>query len=100
MAWRTAKSIPVLFTQLQRAVPAARPGASGGIGAAAWGTIGDAEHDPTSDHSPHDFPGWGKQIVTAGDFPNTPALGLDAHRVLDDIRKSRDPRAKYGISNG
>lgn len=99
MTWRTARSIPVLFDQLQRAAPAAAPHGSGGIQASEWGTIGDAEHDPTSDHSPKDFPGWGQDIVTAGDFPNRPGLGLDAHARLDSIRRSHDTRVKYGISN-
>ncbi len=94
--WRVAQSLLVLHAQLKagsRAAPPATP-------YSAWGTIGDAAHDPTSDHTPHDFPGWGTQIVTAADFPNAPALGLDAHRVLDDIRRARDQRVKYGISNG
>jgi hypothetical protein len=97
MAWRAARSLLVLHQQLQAGAPRARPPATG---ADEWGLIGDAAHDPTSDHSPHDFPGWGSQIVTAADFPNRPDLGLDAHQVLDDIRRSHDPRVKYGISNG
>jgi len=102
MAWRAARSLLVLQRQLQVAAPQAAPRGvgAGTLDASAWGLIGDAEHDPTSDHSPHDFPGWGNDIVTAADFPNAPALGLDAHQVLDDIRRSHDPRAKYGISNG
>nr|BFE63684.1 hypothetical protein GCM10020063_082100 [Dactylosporangium thailandense] len=96
MAWRAAKSILALFEQLQRAAPRAAPPATDPD---SWGLKGDAKHDPTSDHTPHDFSGWGSQIVTAGDFPNVPSLGLDAHKVLDDIRRARDPRAKYGISN-
>lgn len=96
MAWRPARSLLVLQRQLQAAAPRARPATS----ADEWGLIGDALHDPTSDHSPHDFPGWGDDIVTAADFPNRPDLGLDAHRVLDNIRRSRDPRVKYAISNG
>ncbi|MER7280428.1 hypothetical protein ABT369_38925 [Dactylosporangium sp. NPDC000244] len=86
-----------MHQQLQAGAPRARPP---GTGADEWGLIGDAAHDPTSDHSPHNFPSWGNQIVTAADFPNRPDLGLDAHRVLDDIRRSRDGRVKYGISNG
>src|SRR6185295_9018199 len=97
MAWRAARSLLALHQQLQAGAPRAKPPATG---ADEWGLIGDAAHDPTSDHTPHDFPGWGNDIVTAADFPNRPDLGLDAHRVLDDIRRSRDPRAKYGISNG
>lgn len=97
MAWRAARSLLVLHQQLKTGASRAAPPATG---ADEWGLLGDAAHDPTSDHSPHDFPGWGDDIVSAGDFPNRPDLGLDAHRVLDDIRRSRDPRAKYGISNG
>lgn len=97
MAWRAARSLVVLHEQLQAGAPRARPPATG---VDEWGLIGDAAHDSTSDHTPHNFPGWGNQIVTAADFPNRPDLGLDAHRVLDDIRRSRDPRVKYGISNG
>lgn len=96
MAWRAARSLTTLHAQLKAGSRAAPPATA----ADAWGLIGDAAHDPDSDHTPHDFPGWGSQIVTAADFPNAPALGLDAHKVLDDIRRARDPRAKYGISNG
>lgn len=97
MAWRVAKSILTLHAQLKRGAPRAAPPATP---ADAWGTIGDAVHDPTSDHSPHDLPGLGDGVVTAGDFPDVPDLGLDARKVLDDIRRSRDPRVKYGISHG
>lgn len=96
MTWRAAKSLLVLHQQLKAGSRAAPPA----TGADEWGLIGDAAHDPTSDHTPHDFPGWGTQIVTAADFPNRPDLGLDAHQVLDDIRRSHDTRVKYGISNG
>ncbi len=96
MTWRAANSLLVLHAQLKRGSRAAPPA----TGAAEWGLIGDALHDPSSDHTPHDFPGWGNDIVTAADFPNRPDLGLDAHKVLDDIRHARDVRAKYGISNG
>jgi hypothetical protein len=97
MAWRAARSLLVLHQQLQAGAPRAKPPATA---ASAWGLIGDALHDPESDHSPHDFPGWGNDIVTAGDFPNRPDLGLNARTVLDDIRRSHDARVKYAISNG
>lgn len=96
MTWRAAHSLGVLHAQLKAGSKAAPPA----TGAGEWGLIGDAAHDPASDHSPHDFPGWGTQIVTAADFPNRPDLGLDAHAVLDSIRRSQDGRVKYGISNG
>lgn len=96
MAWRAAKSLLTLHAQLKAGSRAAPPA----TGAAEWGLIGDVAHDSTSDHAPHDFPGWGSQIVTAADFPNRPDLGLNAAAVLDAIRQSRDSRVKYGISNG
>ena len=95
MTWRPARSLTVLHTQLKASTRAAPPA----TGPDSWGLIGDAAHDPTSDHAPKDFPGWGDDIVTACDFPNAPALGLDAHAVLDGIRRSRDNRVKYAISN-
>jgi hypothetical protein len=98
-SWRVAHSITRLFQQLQAAAPLAAPRPLGNVAAEEWGTIGDAVHDPSSDHSPHNFPGWGNQIVTAGDFPNRAGYGLDAHAVLDSIRRSHDARVKYGISN-
>lgn len=97
MAWRAARSLLVLHQQLQAGAPRAKPPATG---ADEWGLVGDAAHDPTSDHTPKDFAGWGHQIVTAADFPNRPDLGLDAHEVLDDLRRARDRRVKYAISNG
>lgn len=90
MAWRAAKSLLVLHQQLRPHAPKAP--------AVTWGLVGDAAHSSTSDHAPKDFPGWGDNIVTAADFPD--GYGLDAWTVLDSIRRSRDPRAKYGISRG
>lgn len=95
MAWRAARSLTTLHQQLR----AGAPRAAAGTPAAAWGLIGDLAHT-TGDHVPKDFPGWGNDIVTAADFPHAPALGLDSRKVLDDIRRSKDPRVKYGISMG
>jgi hypothetical protein len=96
MTYRVARSVLTLHKQLKRGAPRAAPPATDPD---SWGTLGDVLHDTTSDHAPHDLPGLGDDVVTAGDFPNVPGLGLDAHKVLDDIRRSRDGRAKYGISN-
>lgn len=96
MTWRAAYSLPVFHSQLQAGAPAAKPPATP---MDAWGLVCDTAHATSSDHCPHDFPGWGNDIVTAGDFPNVPNLGLDAHKVLDDLRRARDNRVKYGISN-
>lgn len=95
MTWRAAGSLLVLQQQLQAGAPRAAPPATDPD---AWGLIGDALHDPNSDHSPKDFPGWGDDIVTAEDFPHAPELGLDSRAVCEDIRRSRDDRVKYMIS--
>jgi len=95
MTWRAANSLLVLEHQLQAGAPRAAPPATP---AEAWGTIGDSLHDPGSDHSPKDFPGLGNDVVTALDIPHAPALGLDSREVCDDIRRSRDRRIKYMIS--
>jgi hypothetical protein len=89
MAWRVARAIPVLFDQLRPLAPAAP--------AVSWGTIGDVRHDKKSDHAPKNFPGWGQQIVTAGDFPKSGQL--HPWTVLDNIRASRDDRVKYAIAD-
>jgi len=95
MTWRAARSLLQLQRQLKAGAPRAAPPATP---ADAWGLVGDTAHSSTSDHTPHDFPGWGTQIVTAADFPHAPALGLDSRQVCEDIRRSRDPRVKYMIS--
>lgn len=89
MGWRPARSIPVLFDQLRPLAPDAP--------AVSWGTKGDDRHDSTSDHAPKDFPGWGNDIVTAGDFPKWGLLR--PWDVLNSIRLSRDDRVKYGIAD-
>lgn len=89
MAWRVARAIPVLFDQLRPLAPDAP--------ASSWGTIGDLRHDSTSDHAPKDFPGWGNDIVTAGDFPKWGLLR--PWDVLNSIRLSRDDRVKYAIAD-
>lgn len=96
MPWRTAGAVVTWHQNLKAGYPYAAPPATVN---AAWGTIGDTAHTSTSDHSPKDFPGWGNDIVTAGDAPHVPALGLDMHRVTEAMRLSRDPRIKYVIWN-
>lgn len=97
MAWRPARSLVTLHNQLKTAFPRAAPPATA---VTSWGLKADDRHESTSDHAAKDFPGWGTDIVTACDFPHAPALGLHARNVLDAIRASRDPRVKYGISQG
>lgn len=100
--WRPAASLPVLHAQLMRGSRAAPPATPG----SAWGLVGDRQHlldeqrtGNFSGHNPHDF-SFGLQVVTAADFPHAPSLGLDSRAVLDDIRRSQDDRALYGIAQG
>lgn len=66
----------------------------------AWGTIGDAAHDPTSDHAPHTYAALGSvPVVCADDFPHAPQWGLDMGHVTEQLRLSRDPRIGYVIFN-
>jgi len=96
MAWRAANSLRKLHSDLKSTYPRAVPPATD---VNSWGIIGDLDHTNTSDHSPHDFPGWGNEIVTAADWPHAPNLGLDAGRVAEFLRLSRDARIKYVIFN-
>jgi len=94
MGWRTAGGVLVWHTQLKVTYPRAAPPATA---ASSWGTVGDLAHSSTSDHYPKDFPGWGSDIVTAGDAPHAPNLGLDMFKVTEAMRVSRDERIKYVI---
>jgi hypothetical protein len=96
MAWRIARSLLAFHAQLRTTYSRAAPPATD---VKSWGTIGDTSHASTSDHSPHNFPGWGNDIVTAADWPHAPALGLDAGVVAEALRGSRDARIKYVIFN-
>ncbi len=87
MAWRVARSLLTLRDQINAKFPN-RNKASDGF-------IGDANHDPTSDHSPWYGPG----IVTAGDFTHHPGVGFDIDRFTDELQASRDNRIKYVIAN-
>lgn len=86
MAWRVARSLLTLRDQINAKFPN-RNKASDGF-------IGDANHDPTSDHSP-----WYGGIVTAGDFTHHPGVGFDIDQFTDELQASRDNRIKYVIAN-
>lgn len=95
MAWRTAGGVTAWHRDLKIGYPTAAPPATPAV---SWGTIGNPlTHSATSDHMPKDFPGWGNDIVTAGDAPHVPGLGLDMHKVTEMMRLARDPRVKYVI---
>ncbi len=87
MNWRVAKSLLKLRDQ----VDAAYPGRD-----KSWdGTIGDERHQATnSDHNPNSA-----GVVTAMDITNDPKHGLISGVLAETLRKSRDHRIKYIISN-
>lgn len=98
MAWRLVRSLDQLRQQVRTAAPQAAPPATA---ASAWGTIGDAAHTSTSDHSPHTYAALGSTpVVCAADFPHAPALGLDGAAFTEALRQSRDKRIAYVIFNG
>lgn len=98
MAWRLVKSLDTLRSQVRAAAPRAVPPATP---TGSWGTIGDAAHSSSSDHSPHVYAALGPvPVVCAADFPHAPALGLDAGAFTEALRQSRDPRIAYVIFNG
>lgn len=88
MAWRLARSLEKLRTQINNAYP--------NRSKASDGTIGDTAHSSRkSDHNPNSA-----GVVCAIDITHDPKNGVDAGRIAETIRLSRDPRIKYIISNG
>lgn len=87
MAWRIAESLAKLRDQLDDAFPQ-RSKASDGV-------IGDTAHSSrASDHNPNR-----SGVVTAIDITHDPRNGVDAGKLADALRSSRDDRIKYIISN-
>lgn len=91
MAWRVAKSLETLRTQINKAYPKRDKSSDG--------TIGDAAHaSRSSDHNP-----WVKDgktgVVTGMDITNDPSGGPVSNDIAEALRASRDPRIKYIISN-
>lgn len=87
MAWRLAKSLDKLRQQVNAAAPNRRKSSDG--------TIGDAAHrSRPSDHNPDS-----KGVVRALDITHDPMNGMDAGKLAEALRVSRDPRIKYIISN-
>lgn len=92
MAWRAMKSLLTLRGQVDDIAPN-RSTASDGL-------IGDEAHQGTnSDHNPHFVSGVGSEIVTALDLTHDPAHGFDSYRFAETLRRNRDRRIKYVISD-
>lgn len=93
MAWRAMESLLALRGQADDIAPD-RSTASDGL-------VGDEAHQETnSDHNPHFVAGVGDNIVTALDLTHDPAHGFDSYAFAETLRRNRDPRIKYVISNG
>lgn len=92
MTWRVAKSLDQLLAQINALSPNRDKSSDGGIG--------DLRHqnEKSSDHNP-----WvqdnGVGVVTARDFTNDPAHGVDSENLANALLASKDERIKYVISN-
>jgi hypothetical protein len=87
MAWRLAKSLVVLRSEVDAAAP--------GRSTASDGTIGDDDHQGTaSDHNPN-----GAGVVCAIDFTHDPDSGADMHRFAEHIKRDNNIAVKYVIWN-
>ena len=90
--WRIAEALKALKETVNAAAPRRSKMSDG--------SIGDAAHaSRSSDHNPWVIDA-GLGIVSAIDVTHDPAGGCDSYRLADVLRKSRDPRIKYIISNG
>jgi hypothetical protein len=88
MAWRLARSLERLRSQINDAYPRRSK--------ASDGTIGDAAHSArASDHNP-DAGG----VVRALDITHDPANGIAGKALANALLASRDTRIKYIISDG
>lgn len=91
--WRVAESLDRLLAQLNTLAPHRSK--------ASDGSIGDPRHQAegsASDHNPHVVLN-DQALVTARDFTNDPAGGLDCQRLADALQRARDSRVKYAIWN-
>lgn len=92
MTWRAMDSLLVLRGEVDLIAPD-RSTASDGL-------VGDEEHQTRqSDHNPHYVAGVGAEIVTALDLTHDPARGFDSYTFAEALRRNRDRRIKYVISN-
>lgn len=90
-SWRVAHSLETLLKQVNALAPHRRKSDDG--------TIGDAAHaSRTSDHNPYIRVG-NEGVVRALDVTHAPESGFDAYAYAEVLRKNRDPRIRYIISN-
>lgn len=87
MAWRLARALETLRSQVNAKWPKRSKDSDG--------SIGDEHHSArTSDHNPDE-----KGVVRAIDLTHDPKGGFDSYTFADLLLKKQDPRLKYIISN-
>jgi peptidoglycan hydrolase-like protein with peptidoglycan-binding domain len=86
---RIAGALGTLRMQIQTRVPKAPKEEFGWLASA-----GHHAQNPSSDHESD-----ARGIVHALDIPHCPQLGLDTYELYEHLRKVKDPRTKYIISN-
>lgn len=91
MAWRLAKGLEKLRSQVNEKWP--------GRSKDSDGTIGDEAHaSRSSDHNP-----WVKDgstgVVTGMDITHDPKTGCDSYALAEQLLRAKDQRIKYVISN-
>ena len=87
MAWRLARALEQLRSQVNERWPKRSKNSDG--------SIGDVAHSSrTSDHNPDP-----SGVVRAIDITHDPAAGFDSYAFADMLLKKQDPRLKYIISN-
>lgn len=96
LPWRIAYSLDKtdgLFAQVNARAPGRATGSDG--------SIGDAAHQSrSSDHNAWRRGARGEPVVGAIDVTHDPRGGFDSYAFAESLRKYRDPRVKYVISNG
>lgn len=86
MSWRLARGLDKLRSQVNAKHP--------NRGKSSDGTIGDRKHaSRASDHNPVGG------IVHALDLTHDPGKGFDVHDLAERLRRSKDARISYVISN-
>jgi hypothetical protein len=87
MAWRLARALETLRSQVNKQYPNRSKNSDG--------SIGDENHSArTSDHNPDD-----SGVVRAIDITHDPKGGFDSYAFADMLLRRQDPRLKYVISN-
>lgn len=92
MTWRVAQSLDILLAQINALAPNRDKSSDG--------SIGDLRHrhESSSDHNPFIIDN-GIGVVTARDFTNDIAHGINSEEIAEALRTAQDARIKYIISN-